>query len=87
MSAGNVRGSAQYWYRLRENLVAICADRGVPQYFLPTVHAADMHWPEIHHDLLGLPIDATAAQKRQAVISNPAVCDAPSFTIVSPSSH
>ena len=43
----NITRSSSYWYKIREDLKAIIASKGVPTIFF-TFSSADMHWPELH---------------------------------------
>ena len=72
---GNILGSNAYWYKVREELKAIIANKGPPTIFF-TFSAADMHWPELH-DIFGHGCQSEHShdERRKNVINNPHLVD------------
>ena len=68
--ATSLRGTRQYWFKQRTQLIAMVDTLGLPTVFF-THSAADLHWPELAH--LICPSDAD--NRSQAVIENPALAD------------
>ena len=68
----NLRGTKQYWYKQRSNLIAMVDTLGLPTIFF-THSAADRQWPELANLIFSDP--ASKASRAKAVIENPAVAD------------
>jgi len=71
--ATSLRGTRQYWFKQRSQLIAMIDTLGLPTVFI-THSAADLHWPELAR--LICPSDQTSSSARStAVIENPAIAD------------
>ena len=68
----NLRGTKQYWYKQRSNLISMVDTLGLPTIFF-THSAADLQWPELAH--LICPDPTSKVSRAKAVIENPAVAD------------
>uniref|UniRef100_A0A1X7TZ98 Helitron helicase-like domain-containing protein n=1 Tax=Amphimedon queenslandica TaxID=400682 RepID=A0A1X7TZ98_AMPQE len=65
----SLHGTKQYWFKERNNLIAMIDTLGLPTFFF-THSAADHQWPELAH--LICPEDPDDKQARaRAVINNP----------------
>lgn len=53
--AASLRGTSQYWFKQRTQLIAMVDTLGLPIIFF-THSAADLHWPELAR--LICPLDA-----------------------------
>ena len=72
--ASNITENSSYWYKIREDLKAIIASKGVPTIFF-TFLSADMHWPELHSLLDPNSQNLSADGRRKNVIDNPHLID------------
>lgn len=71
--ASSLRGTKQYWYRQRSQLLAMIDTLGLPTIFF-THSAADLQWPELAH--LICPEDPDSRSNcAKCVIENPAISD------------
>ena len=68
----NLRGTKQYWYKQRSNLIAMVDTLGLPTIFF-THSAADLQWPELANLICSDP--TSKASRAKAVIENPAIAD------------
>ena len=71
--AASLRGSKQYWFRQRNQLMAMVDTLGLPTIFF-THSAADNHWPELAR-LICSNEPSSRADRSAAVIDDPATAD------------
>ena len=71
--ASSLRGTRQYWFKQRSQLIALVDTLGLPTVFF-THSAADLQWPELSR--LICPDDSQSSTSRsQALMQNPAIAD------------
>ena len=71
--AASLRGTRQYWFRQRNQLMAMVDTIGLPTIFF-THSAADNHWPELAR-LICADDSNSRADRSAAVIDDPATAD------------
>ena len=70
----NILGSNAYWQKQKSDLKAIVAKKGAGTIFF-TFSAADLHWPDLHNNIVGNSCSLTPRERRQNGIDNPHLTD------------
>ena len=69
----SLRGTRQYWFKQRNQLIAMVNTLGLPTVFI-THSAADLQWPELAQLICPADQDSSTAHST-AVVENPAIAD------------
>ena len=72
--ASSLRGTKQYWFRQRNQLMAMVDTLGLPTLFF-THSAADHHWPELARVICSDADSHSRSARSSAVVESPAIAD------------